>query len=255
MGADSYVANEVADRIEKRLYEGITTQLILQLIFSYMRKYRPGVGHLYDLKQGISLMEPKPEFELFIQVLLAHTGFEVTPNRVLRGKCGEHEVDGIARKEGVTYFVEVKHHFSYHALTGLDESRIAWAVLEDVTDAFTAGLTDLRIDRAVIVTNTRYSEHAIQYGKCKNLIQIGWTSPEHFGLRDAIEENKLYPLSCLRDVSVEARLRLVNSGIVLIKQLLNQDALTIERKTGLPQITVQSIMEKAKHSANTLWGF
>jgi hypothetical protein len=220
-----------------------------------MRKYRPDVGHLYDLKQGLSLMEPKPEFELFIQVLLAHTGFEVTPNRVLRGKCVEHEVDGIAKKDGVTYFVEVKHHFSYHALTGLDESRIAWAVLEDVTDAFIAGLTDLRIDRAVIVTNTRYSEHAIQYGKCKKIIQIGWTSPENFGLRDAIEENKLYPLSCLRKVSVEARLRLVNSGIVLIKQLLNQDALTIERKTGLPQINVQSIMEKAKHSANTLWNF
>jgi Holliday junction resolvase-like predicted endonuclease len=255
MGADSSIANEIADRIEKRLYEGITTQRILQIIFSYMKKYRPGVSHLYDLKQGIALMQPKPEFELFVQVLLAHTGFEVSPNRVLRGKCGEHEVDGIASKEGVTYFVEVKHHFSYHALTGLDESRIAWAVLEDVTEAFAAGLTDLRIDRAVIVTNTRYSEHAMQYGKCKKLVQIGWTSPEHFGLRDAIEENKLYPLSCLRNVAVEARLRLVDSGIVLIKQLLNQDASAIERKTGLPLATVQSIMEKAKHSANALWNF
>jgi hypothetical protein len=88
MGADSYIANEVAERIEKRLYEGITTQMILQLIFTYMRKYRPAVSHLFDLKRGISLMESKPEFELFIQVLLAHTGFEVTPNQILRGKCG-----------------------------------------------------------------------------------------------------------------------------------------------------------------------
>ena len=114
---------------------------------------------------------------------------------------------------------------------------------------------DLKIDHAVIVTNTRYSDHAIQYGKCKNLIQIGWTSPEHFGLRDAIEQNKLYPLSCLRGVSVEARLRLVNSGIVLIKQLLEQDKSTIEKKTGLPQTTLTSIIEKAQHSANTLWNF
>jgi hypothetical protein len=255
MGADINIANEVAERIEKRLYQGITTQMILQLIFTYMRKYRPAVSHLFDLKRAISLMEPKPEFELFIQVLLANSGFEVTPSQILRGKCGEHEVDGIARKNGVTYFVEAKHHFSYHALTGLDESRIAWAVLEDVTDAFTLGLTDQKIDRAVIVTNTRYSEQAIQYGKCKNIIQIGWTSPEHFGLRDTIEENKLYPLSCLRGVSVEARLRLVNSGIVLIKQLLDQDRLTIQRKMGLTQATVLSIIEKAQHSANTLWDF
>lgn len=255
MGADNYVANEVAGRIEKRLCEGITTQMILKMIFAYLSKYKPGVSHLFDLKKGISLMEPKPEFELFIQVLLAHTGFEVTSNQVLRGKCVEHEVDGIARKDGVTYFVEVKHHFNYHALTGLDESRIAWAVLEDVTDAYAAGLTDLKIDRAVIVTNTRYSEHAIKYGRCKNLVQIGWASPEHFGLRDAIEKNQLYPLSCLRGIGQEDRFRLVDSGIVLIKQLLDQDRATIERKTGLPHATVESIMEKAEHSAKTLWNF
>jgi len=253
MGADSYVADEVSGRIERRLYDGITTQMILKLIFTYMRKYKPGVSHLFDLKQGISLMEPKPEFELFIQVLLGHAGFEVTPNQVLRGKCVEHEVDAIAMKDGVSYFVEVKHHFSYHALTGLDESRIAWAVLDDVSEAYAAGLTDLKIDRAVIVTNTRYSEHAIRYGKCKNLIQIGWTSPEHFGLGEAIEKNKLYPLSCLRGVTREERLRLVEAGIVLIKQLLAQDRGAIESKTGLPHATVESIIEKAKHSANTLW--
>lgn len=255
MGADTFIANEVAERIERRLYEGITTQMILKLIFTYMKKYRPAVSHLFDLKQGISLMEPKPEFELFIQVLLEQTGFEVTPNQILRGKCGEHEVDGIARKDGVTYFVEVKHHFNYHALTGLDESRIAWAVLEDVSDAFISGLTDLKIDRAVIVTNTKYSDHAIRYGKCKNIIQIGWTSPEQFGLRDAVEKNKLYPLSCLRGVSLESRLRLVNSGIVLIKQLLDQDVLMLERKTSLPRSTLMAIIEKAQHSANTLWNF
>jgi len=255
MGADTFIANEVAERIERRLYEGITTQMILKLIFTYMKKYRPAVSHLFDLKQGISLMEPKPEFELFIQVLLEQTGFEVTPNQILRGKCGEHEVDGIARKDGVTYFVEVKHHFNYHTLTGLDESRIAWAVLEDVSDAFISGLTDLKIDRAVIVTNTKYSDHAIRYGKCKNIIQIGWTSPEQFGLRDAVEKNKLYPLSCLRGVSLESRLRLVNSGIVLIKQLLDQDVLMLERKTSLPRSTLMAIIEKAQHSANTLWNF
>ena len=70
-----------------------------------MQEFRPGIGHLYDLKQGISSMEPKPEFELFYQVLLANTGFEVRPNRVLRGKCGEHEVDGIVRKRGLLIFV------------------------------------------------------------------------------------------------------------------------------------------------------
>lgn len=198
-------------------------------------------------------MDSVPEFEAFIRILLVHSGFEVTPSQVLKGKCGEHEVDAIAKKDGLTYIVEAKHHFSYHALTGLDESRIAWAVLEDVTDAFKLGLIDLKIDRAMIVTNTRYSEHAIQYGACKELLQIGWDSPQDLGVQGMVEKDKLYPLSCLRGLTYEARIKLVSSGIVLVKQLLEQDTTSIENKTGLSQAIILSIIEKAQQSANALW--
>jgi Restriction endonuclease/AF1548-like, C-terminal len=198
-------------------------------------------------------MESKPEFEAFVRVLLAHNGFQVKPNKILKGLCGEHEVDALATKDGLTYFVEAKHHLSYHALTGLDESRIARAIIEDVTDGYASGVTKTKIDRAMIVTNTRYSEHAINYGRCRSISQVGWVSPEGFGLRDIVEKNKLYPLSCLRGVSTETRLRLVELGIVLIKQLLEQDCRYIERKIGLSHETVLSLMEKARHTTKTLW--
>ncbi len=253
MGATQSMAYGVAEQVQRKVYEGMPTRTILQLILTYMRKRKPALKHLFDLRRGISLMEPKPEFEMFIQTLLSHNGYEVTPNQILTGRCGEHEVDGIARKDGVTYFLEAKHHYSYHALTGLDESRIARAVLEDVTDAFDMGLTNLKIDRALIVTNTRYSDAALKYGSCRNIMQIGWTSPEHMGLRDSVQQTKMYPLSCLRGVSAQARLRLVNAGIVVVSQLLQADRATIEHKTGLPQATIMSILEKAQHSANTLW--
>ncbi|MCL5949964.1 MAG: restriction endonuclease [Candidatus Bathyarchaeota archaeon] len=253
MGANRDEAFQVAEQVEKRLYEGITTQKILQTIFTLMRKNKPAVKHLFDLKQGISLMEPKPEFEVFVRVLLAHSGFQVKPNTILKGLCGEHEVDAIASRDGLTYLVEAKHHINYHALTGLDESRIARAIIEDMADGYTRGATRIKIDRAIIVTNTRYSEHAINYGSCRGILQVGWVSPEGFGLRDIVEKYKLYPLSCLRGVSTETRLRLVEAGIVLIKQLLEQDSRYIERKIGLPQETVLSIMEKARHTTETLW--
>jgi hypothetical protein len=178
MGANSHIAFEVAGKVEERLYDGISTQIILRMIFRFMRKYKPEVGQLFDLRKGFSLMSPKPEFELFVQVLLMHNEFEVRPNQILTGKCVEHEVDAIARKDGVTYFVEAKHHLSYHALTGLYESRIARAVLEDVTEGFMLGRCDLKIDRAMIVTNTRYSDQATQYGRCRNILQIGGAHPK-----------------------------------------------------------------------------
>lgn len=253
MGVARNVALEVAQQVEGELYEGISTQEILQIIFTLVLKHKPAVEHVFDLKQGISLMEPKPEFEVFVRVLLAHSGFQVTSNTILKGLCGEHEVDAIAVKDGLTYLVEAKHHNNYHALTGLDESRIARAIMEDVTEGYTRGVTGIKVDCAMIVTNTRYSEHAIVYGGCRNILQVGWVSPEGFGVRDLVEKYKLYPLSCLKGVSTEVRLRLVEAGIVLIKQLLEQDSQYIERKIGLSQETVSLIMEKAKHTIETLW--
>lgn len=252
MGANRSLASEIAEKVESRLYEGMPTARVLYLIFRFMRENKPGVKHLIDLRKGLSLMSSKPEFEEFVRVLLKYQGFEVTSNQILKGRCGEHEVDAIARKDEVTYFVEAKHHLSYHALIGLDDSRIARAVLEDVSENFELGRTDFKIDKAVIVTNSRYSEHAIRYGHCRGIVQVGWNYPVNHGLENLIEKKRLHPLSCLRGLRGEDRLRLVDSGLVLIRQLLDEDQLELARKTGLRLQTVEEIMEAARHFANTL---
>jgi len=75
----------------------------------------------------------------------------------------------------------------------LDESRIAWAILEDVNEGFEVGLNNLKIDRAMIVTNTKFSEQATSYAECKGIHQIGWSSPPYRGLQTLIEEKKCIP--------------------------------------------------------------
>ena len=252
MGANRRIANEVAEEVEARVYDGMTTNKVLQLIFRLLRKHTPTIQHFLDLRKGLSLMDSKPEFERFVQVLLAHHGFEVTPNQIIKGRCVGHEVDAIARKEGVTYFVEAKHHSNYHTPTGLDESRIARAVLEDVTEGFELGKNDLQIDRAMIVTNTRYAEHARRYGRCRDILQIGWSSPKTLALQNMIEEKKLYPLSCIKGLNSEVKMRLVNFGIVLMKQLVDEEPSRIAMKTGVSRENIQRIIEKAKTSTYLL---
>jgi hypothetical protein len=253
MGANPEVASQIASKIETSMPDGTSTKAILQKIFELMRKQNSAVNHVFDLREGISLMVPKPEFEVFVRVLLLHSGFQVKPNAILRGLCGEHEVDAIATKNDEVCIVEAKHHSTYHALTGLDESRIARAILEDLTDGYAQHVTDLKVDRAIIVTNTRYSEHALHYGNCRGILQVGWDLPKGSGIREIVEKYHLYPLSCLRGVRTEVRLRLVEAGIVLIKQLLDQDSYYLERKLRLPCSTVTSLLEKAKHTTETMW--
>jgi hypothetical protein len=157
-------------------------------------------------------------------------------------------VDAVAKKDGVTYFVEAKHHFNYHALTGLDESRIARAILEDMTEAFETGKSSQKFDRAMIVTNTKYSDHAARYGRCRNILQIGWNTPENLSLQSMIEEKKLYPLSCLKDLKRDIRGKLAQSGIVALKQVAEEDPAALARKTGLSRQILERIIEQADPS-------
>jgi Holliday junction resolvase-like predicted endonuclease len=252
MGVNRRIAYEVADEVEARLYDGMLTSKVLKLIFRLLQKRTPTIRHFLDLRKGLSLMVSKPEFEKFVQILLVHQGFQVSPNRVVIGKCVGHEVDAIAKKDSITYFVEAKHHSNYHTPTGLDESRIARAVLEDVTEGFALGKNDVKIDRAMIVTNTRYSEHAKRYGKCRDILQIGWSSPKMLALQNMIEEKKLYPLSCIKGLNSEIKMKLVISGIVLMKQLVEENPSKIAKNTGISRKIIQRIIKKAKTSTYLL---
>jgi hypothetical protein len=246
VGAKREIAEEIAEKIEAKAYNGIETGKILQMIFRHLRKYRPIIQHSVDLRKGLSLLPSKPDFERFVQIMLSEKGYKVTSNKIIRGRCTEHEVDAIASKDEVTYFVEAKHHSNYHTRTGLDESRIARAVLEDVTEGGELGLNNLEIDRAMIVTNTKFSEHARQYGECRSISLIGWSYPPYQGLQDLIEKKKLYPITCLKKLKKETMMKLSSVGIVTMKQLVREAPIELARKTELERKILDTIRDKAK---------
>jgi len=245
MGASRGIADEIANKVETKVYDGIETKKILQIIFKLLGEYKPATKHIIDLRESLSLMKPKPDFESFIQLLLREHGYEVTPNQIVKGRCVKHEVDAIARKNSETYIVEVKHHLNFHARTGLDESRIAWAILEDVNEGFELGFSDLKIDKAMIVTNTKFSEEAKSYGECKGINQIGWSFPPNKGLQTLIEEKKLYPITYLKGLKNADRERLTSSGIILLWQLIEMSPEKLG-KTGISMKTIASTIENAK---------
>ena len=246
MGASRRIAEEVAAEVERRVHPGIETKKILQMTFRQLRKHKPAIQHLIDLRRSLSLLRPKPDFEHFVQLVLGENGYDVTPNQIIRGKCVEHEVDAIARKDGVTFFVEVKHHYNFHTPTGLDESRIARAVLEDVVDGFELGLISQRIDKPMIVCNTKFSEHAKRYAACRDILQIGWSSPSSRSLQDLIEAKGLYPITCLKGLRSQTKKTLISAGILLLKHLASEDPEELGRKTGMSAESLESVINKAR---------
>jgi hypothetical protein len=252
MGATEEISEGIAKKIEEGIYDGIESRKILQMIFRSMRRYRPVCRLIIDLRKSLSLLRSKPDFEIYIQMLLKEHGYDVLSNQIINGKCVEHEVDAVAKKDGKTTIVEVKHHFDYHTPIGLDEARIARAVYEDVSEGFKNGSNNLKIDHVMIISNTKLSKHAERYVKCRNIEHKGWSHPSHYDLQTMIEEKKLYPVSIIRGLKLQVIESLTSNGIVMLKQLLKMNPEELRRKTRISKKDSIFVISKAKkiHECN-----
>ncbi|MCX8190964.1 MAG: restriction endonuclease [Candidatus Aenigmarchaeota archaeon] len=238
-------AEEVANEIESKIYDGIHTKEILEMIFKLTEKYRPSLKHQIDLKESISLLRPKPDFEAFVNIVFKNLGYKTGSNLILEGKCVEHEVDVIAEKDDEVILVEVKHHLNPHKYVGLDVFLQINATLEDLKEGFNIGKHKYNFSKALVICNTKISEHAKKYSKCKKIEAIAWNYPEGRGLERIIEENKIYPITFLRDIKIEEIYSLCNAGFVTFKQMMGNPK-EISAKSGISLKRIEELQKLIK---------
>ncbi|MFA7199185.1 MAG: restriction endonuclease [Methanoculleus sp.] len=246
MGLNEEDAARIAGDIEEEVSDGIRTSAVLRMIRTRAGTVRPAVSHRTNLRRALALIPPKPEFEEFVRVLLRENGYRVETGCILAGRCGEHEVDAIAEKDGTTIFVEVKHHANHHRTTGLDEGRIARAICEDLQEGFRSGRCTVSIDGALIVCNTKLSEHAKRYATCRGIGHIGWDYPEDCNFRTMIEDTGSYPITIVGGVSRSVATRLAAAGFLTAKQVAYGDAATIAGNSGVSLREVLLIAGRAR---------
>jgi hypothetical protein len=246
LGVPQEYLEKIAADIEERLFEGIETVRILQMIHSRGRLYWPSIAYRTNLRRSIALLRSKPDFEWYVQLLLAEHGYEVGLGRIIKGRCGEHEVDAIAKKNGIVYFIEAKHHFNHHRMTGLDEGRIARAIVEDVQEGYKTGRNHFVIDKAMIVCNTKLSNHAKRYASCWGIEHIGWDNPREQNLKTMIEDTKAYPITIIKGMNSNIRRKLVRSRILMVKQLLTLTTLELSRETGLSHQKAKMLLDRSE---------
>ena len=239
-------AEAVVSKIERKLYDGIPTNKILKMVFNYLKEFRPEIKHRIDLREAISKLRPKPDFELFVALLLKEYGYSVQTNQSVAGACVSHEIDAIALKDSETIFVEVKHHLQPHTYTGVDVFLETQARLEDLREGFKLGRHNFNFSKALVICNTKFSDHALQYAQCKGISYMGWKAPPEAGLEKMIEEKKLYPITLLKSLDFEIEQKFGDAGIVAIKQLLEQDVDELHRKTGISKKRLKLIIRNVR---------
>ena len=60
IGASNDVANKILKRIEDKLYDKIPTSEILDMVFEFLKDYRPSVSFMKDLRTALTEIKSKP---------------------------------------------------------------------------------------------------------------------------------------------------------------------------------------------------
>jgi hypothetical protein len=244
-GAEKKTVEEVIKVIQDNLEPGLTTEKIYNDAFALLTQLsRPSAGR-YKLKSAIMELGPSGyPFERFIGEILKYKGFSVQVGQIVKGHCVNHEIDVIAQKDDKHYMVECKFHNRHgyqcdvkiplYIHSRFQDVEKQWILLPGHSSKFHQGW---------VVTNTRFTSDAIQYGTCIGLHLVGWDYPRKGSLNDLIDESGLYPLTCLTTITLDEKNRLLEAKIVLCKEICGDKK--ILENLGIDSIRISSILKEA----------
>lgn len=251
-GADPVLAEAITSEIKKHLYEGVSTRKIYKWAFALLKEKSKPLAAKYHLKSGIMELGPSGfPFEKFISEILRYQGYTTSVGQFVKGHCVNHEIDVIAEKADHHYMIECKYHnrpgtvcdvkIPLYIQARFKDVEAAWLKLEGHASKFHQGW---------VVTNTRFTADAIQYGTCMGLKLIGWDYPNGGSLRSQIDDLGLYPITCLTSLSKQEKEQLLAQKYVLCHEICNNDKAL--RDIGIKPARAAVIQEEARQLCKKL---
>lgn len=240
-------ADRIADEVAGKVQDGSTTRDIFKMVMRKLDALENG-GHAekYMLRDAISALNPEgEEFEKYMTELLRAHGYSTKWNTIIQGEIIEHQIDIIAEKDGKRYLVECKHHQNPHRLAGLDIPLTYWAILDDIQKGYEKGATKQKFDNMWIITNTKFSAHAVRYARAKGLLLTGWAEPKGNDLRDMISAKSIYPITVLR-LSKDEIAQLSEAGCLLLDDIAKAGETGLLKETKLGKRRIQELLETTK---------
>jgi len=213
--------DSIVQIIEPQVYDGISSEEIHEKVFPLLKKYDRIYASKYNLKRAIFDLGPTGyPFERLVGALLKEKGFETKVSVILNGECVTHEIDVLAEKDGNTYAIECKFHSEANAASNVKVPLYINSRFLDVQKQWNSDPQNkTHLKQGWLVTNTRFTSDAINYGKCIGLTLLGWDYPKNNGVKANIDAYGLYPITALTTLTKKEKERLIEKDIILVKEL------------------------------------
>ena len=222
-GADKATVDQIIDNVRDELYQGISTKEIYNRAFALIKKKKSYFASKYKLKKAIYELGPTGfPFERFVAKLLKYSGYTTQVGEILQGKCVKHEIDVIAHKQNETTVIECKFHNDQGLKCNVKIPLYIHSRYQDVKYHWNVNPKNgTTLSKGWVVTNTRFTEDALQYGNCCGLYLLSWDYPQNDGLKDRIDRLGLYPITVSTLLTNREKQFLLSRDVVLCRQLMH----------------------------------
>ena len=250
-GAQNDVVEHIVSVVKNELYQGISTKEIYNRAFSLLKKKNSYLASKYKLKKAIYELGPTGfPFERFIGAILEHSNYKVEVGEIIHGLCVKHEIDVIALKDGESIIIECKFHTEQGINCNVKVPLYIHSRYNDVKANWDKkprhGST---LKEGWVVTNTRFTEDAVQYSRCVGLQLLSWDYPKDQGLKDKIDHLGLYPITVSTLLTAREKQFLLSRNVVLCRDLIG-DSFFLDH-LGISEIRKEKILIEINQLCNT----
>ncbi|KPJ86005.1 hypothetical protein AMJ57_00835 [Parcubacteria bacterium SG8_24] len=240
-GASKELIEHVIERVSRKVKEGMTTRRLYTIVRRELRRAAKGIAFRYNLRDALLKLGPAGyKFEKYVSSVLNAYQYEAAvPKNDYHGICVNHEVDVVASKEDRTVMIEAKFRNNFSDSVNLRDTMATWARWIDLSDGAKAGKCP-RFDELWIVTNGRFSDRSLQYGLCKGIHMVGWSTKE--SLSRLVDHASLYPITILDDLKPWEVNRFSDRNIMLCREIVGRRPDNLANRLGLPKERVKEII-------------
>lgn len=222
-GASEENIDSVLEHLQLELYDGMSSNIIYRKAFAFLKKQNRTTASRYSLKRAIFDLGPTGfPFERLIGALLTERGYKTEVSVILNGACVTHEIDVLAEKDGCVYAIECKFHQDPKVSSNVQVPLYINSRFLDIQAQWNKDPEKKsHLKQGWVVTNTKFTDDAINYARCVDLTLLSWDYPENNGLKANIDAYGLYPITTLTSLSKIEKHALIAKDIILVKELLN----------------------------------
>lgn len=238
------VAEDIVEKINKEIRDGMTTSQIYERAFDLLNGKSRKTAMKYSIRRSILNLGPTGfPFEKYVAEIFKAKGYETRTGQVVQGKCIEHEVDMLAWNDKEIIVSEIKFH---NELSAKSDTKVALYVKSRFDDLVGQKIKlagkEREIKRGILITNTKFTDNAKQYAECVGTFEmISWDYPKKDNLFDLIEETQMQPLTAITSLTKKNQQDLLSAGIINCMSL--KDRRSSMKNVGIPDDKINEIIE------------